>query len=138
MRPFTDVGYEGRANIFSAFSLAVSPEASGRGTMIAFNDRIVSAHWASKYHANAPDAFNAVEQGKLGMFGTSRRVFLLSSPLLTISLPVPVNHMPAFYNTPSLPVGKVVFPIQHIEVLPKVSFVVSSSPHFFSSLSRQY
>jgi len=54
MRPFTDVGYEGRANIYSAFALAVSPEAAGRGTMIAFNDRIVSAHWASKYHANAP------------------------------------------------------------------------------------
>ncbi|GAA5858305.1 hypothetical protein JCM8547_004641 [Rhodosporidiobolus lusitaniae] len=108
MRPFTDIGYEGNANIYSAFTLAVAPDAPGRGAMIAFNDRIVSAHWATKFHANAPDAFAAYEQGKLGMF---------------------VNHMPVFFNTPSLPTGKVVFPIQHIEELPKVDILYVHRQH---------
>ncbi|GAA5917949.1 hypothetical protein JCM6882_004136 [Rhodosporidiobolus microsporus] len=108
MRPFTDIGYEGSANIYSAFTLAVAPDAGGRGTMIAFNDRIVSAHWATKFHANAPDAFNAAEQGKLGMF---------------------VNHMPVFFNTPSLPTSKVVFPIQHVEELPKVDILYVHRQH---------
>lgn len=54
MRPFTDVGYEGNANIYSAFTLAVAPDAAGRGTMIAFNDRIVPAHWAMKFNGNTP------------------------------------------------------------------------------------
>ncbi|GJN91958.1 hypothetical protein Rhopal_004986-T1 [Rhodotorula paludigena] len=102
MRPFTDVGYEGNANIYSAFTLAVAPDAAGRGTMIAFNDRIVPAHWAMKFNGNTPDAFKAYEQGNLGMF---------------------VNHMPIFYSTPSLPAGKTVFPIQHIEELPKVDIL---------------
>lgn len=31
--------------------------------------------------------------------------------------------MPIFYSTPSLPAGKTVFPIQHIEELPKVDIL---------------
>ncbi|GAA5827118.1 hypothetical protein JCM11251_001124 [Rhodosporidiobolus azoricus] len=108
MRPYTDIGYEGNANIYSSFTLATAADAGGRGTMIAFNDRIVSAHWATKFHANAPDAFNAFEQGKLGMF---------------------VNHMPVFFNTPSLPSNKVVFPIQHVEELPKVDILYVHRQH---------
>ncbi|BGP39408.1 hypothetical protein JCM10450v2_003360 [Rhodotorula kratochvilovae] len=108
MRPFTDLGYDGNANIYSAFALATAADAAGRGTMIAFNDRIVSAYWATKFHANAPDAFNSLEQGKLGLF---------------------INHVPVFFNTPSLPAGKTVFPVQHIEELPKVDILYVHRQH---------
>ena len=55
-----------RAYPSQAVATAVDPQARDRGALIVFNDRIVSAFWASKTNANTPDAFSAPEQGFLG------------------------------------------------------------------------
>ena len=78
MRPWTGLSYDGDANFFQAVALAASPKARGRGTLIAFNNRILSGFWATKMQPNVPDAFASTSGGEMGAF---------------------LNNLPYFYET---------------------------------------
>jgi L-asparaginase len=47
MRPSTALSADGPLNLYQAVTLAVTPEAEGRGTMVTLNDRIDKAISAS-------------------------------------------------------------------------------------------
>lgn len=102
MRPATAISADGPINLLEAVTLAASPSARGRGTMIVLNDRIASAYYATKSNANSLDTFKAVEQGYLGVF---------------------INIKPIFYFAPSLPVGRPYFNVLNTTSLPVVDIL---------------
>ncbi|KAF4581039.1 L-asparaginase 2-1 [Ophiocordyceps camponoti-floridani] len=75
MRPATAHGADGPMNLLCAVRLAACMRARRRGVMIVLNDRICSAHFTTKTHANSLDSFKAEEQGYLGMFVNSQPHF---------------------------------------------------------------
>ncbi|KAI1844500.1 hypothetical protein JX266_009387 [Neoarthrinium moseri] len=99
MRPATAISADGPINLLEAVTLAASPGARGRGTMVVLNDRIASAYFTTKTNANSLDTFKAYEQGFLGFF---------------------INIEPIFYSTPSTPLGKPYFDVANTTVLPQV------------------
>ena len=104
MRPATALSPDGPMNLLQAVTLAAHPEAAGRGTLIAFNDRIASAFYTSKTHSSTLDTFRAQEPGFLGLF---------------------VSAQPRFYYQPALPTGRPCFDIQGLRQLPKVSLLAA-------------
>jgi len=102
MRPASAISADGPANLLKAIALAGSPEAVGRGAMIALNDRIGSAFYTNKTHSTALDTFRAAEQGYLGAF---------------------INERPRFWYSPATPVGKPHFDLDGIDALPKVTIL---------------
>lgn len=102
MRPATAISADGPMNLLEAVTLAASPEARGRGTLIVLNDRVGSAFYTSKTNANALDTFKGPEQGYLGFF---------------------LNSKPLFYYHPVLPIGRVYFNISGATELPQVDIL---------------
>ncbi|KAJ0158811.1 putative L-asparaginase 3 [Colletotrichum tanaceti] len=102
MRPATAISADGPMNLLEAVTLAASPDARGRGAMVVLNDRIGSAFYTSKTHANALDTFRAVEQGYLGFF---------------------LDVEPVFYYPPVLPLGHVHFDVSAAAALPQVDIL---------------
>ncbi|GKT59677.1 L-asparaginase [Colletotrichum tofieldiae] len=102
MRPATAISADGPINLLEAVTLAGSPEAKGRGTMIVLNDRIGSAFYATKTHSNSLDTFKAVEQGYLGFF---------------------LDIKPVFYYPPVLPLGHVYFNVSEATEVPQVDIL---------------
>ncbi|MFT4190701.1 MAG: type II asparaginase [Comamonas sp.] len=99
MRPATAISADGPMNLLNAVTLAASPEARGRGTLIVLNDRIGSAFYTIKTNSTTLDTFKAEEQGYLGAF---------------------IGAQPRFWYSPATPVGKLAFDVSHITALPKV------------------
>ncbi|KAL8295762.1 hypothetical protein RB597_009162 [Gaeumannomyces tritici] len=99
MRPATAVAADGPMNLLEAVLLAASPSARGRGAMVVLNDRIGSAFYVTKTHANALDTFVAREQGYLGFF---------------------IDARPIFYYAPALPLGRAHFDVLSLRTLPQV------------------
>lgn len=107
MRPGTAISADGPINLLNSVTLAASKEGMGRGTMMVLNDRIGSARYTTKLHANAPDTFQAIEQGYLGMF---------------------LNTRPVFWYPPARPLGYHHFDISKASVaagLPRVDILLS-------------
>jgi L-asparaginase len=104
MRPATAISADGPLNLLQAATLATHPQSKHRGTMIVLNDRIQSAYYTSKTHANALDTFRATEQGSLGFFQ---------------------NGTPCFYFTAATPTAKPQFKISNIAELPRVDIIYS-------------
>ncbi|ORY60963.1 L-asparaginase [Pseudomassariella vexata] len=102
MRPATAISADGPINLLEAVTLAASPEARGRGTMVVLNDRIGSGFYTSKSNANSLDTFKATEQGYLGWFQ---------------------NIKPIFYYAPALPMGKLHFDVMDTAELPQVDIL---------------
>ncbi|KAF5021898.1 hypothetical protein F66182_6046 [Fusarium sp. NRRL 66182] len=75
MRPATAISADGPINLLSAVRLAGSTSAKGRGALIVLNDKIASARYTVKAHANALDTFQAEDQGYLGSFENIQPVF---------------------------------------------------------------
>ncbi|EFX05147.1 L-asparaginase [Grosmannia clavigera kw1407] len=99
MRPASALSADGPMNIFQAVSVAACTAARGRGTMIVTNDRIGSAWYTEKHHANSVDSFYSAEQGQLGVF---------------------LEHRPVFFYGPAVPTGKVVLDVTACTALPQV------------------
>ena len=74
MRPATALSADGPLNLFSAAAVAASPDAVGRGVLVAMNDRIFPAREATKTNTANLDTFQAPEFGALGVIvaGTPR------------------------------------------------------------------
>ena len=104
MRPATAISADGPLNLLQATALAAHPDSRSRGVMIVLSDRIQSAFYTSKTHANALDTFRASEQGSLGFFQ---------------------NITPHFYYTAATPTGKTHFDLQTLSTLPRVDIIYS-------------
>lgn len=104
MRPATAISADGPLNLLQATALAAHPQAQSRGAMVLLNDRIQSAYYTTKTHANALDTFRASEQGSLGFFQ---------------------NATPHFYYSAATPTGKPQFNLSNINELPIVDVIYS-------------
>lgn len=104
MRPATALSADGPLNLYQAVTLAASPNARDRGTMISLTDRIGSAFYTTKNNANSLDTFYSTEAGQLGFF---------------------INQIPYFYYAPAKPVGQTYFDIGNLTFLPKIDILYS-------------
>ncbi|KFA71304.1 hypothetical protein S40288_06726 [Stachybotrys chartarum IBT 40288] len=113
MRPATAISADGPMNILESVVLATAPNARGRGAMIVLSDRIGSAFYVTKTHANAMETFHNFDAGVLGYF---------------------INLVPYFFYHPVPPVGKRFFNVSGVETLPRVDILYShqeQSPDLF-------
>jgi len=75
MRPSTALSADGPINLYNAVLLAASPDAVGKGVLVAMNDQIQAARDVSKSNTSAPDAFRSPDLGMLGYFQGSKAFF---------------------------------------------------------------
>jgi len=75
MRPSTAIGADGPANLFEAVSLAINPEAKGRGPLIVINDEIHYAREAQKLNSTQLDTFKSPNRGRAGVMNTGIAYF---------------------------------------------------------------
>jgi L-asparaginase/glutamin-(asparagin-)ase len=75
MRPSTALSADGPINLYNAVLLAGSPDAIGKGVLVAMNDQIQSGRDVSKSSTSAPDAFRSPELGTLGYFQAGKPYF---------------------------------------------------------------
>jgi len=75
MRPSTAIGADGPANLFEAVSLAINPEAKGRGPLIVINDEIHYAREAQKFNSTQLDTFKSPNRGRAGVMNTGIAYF---------------------------------------------------------------
>src|SRR5471032_2285922 len=103
MRPGTALSADGPINLYNAVLLAASPEAVGKGVLVAMNDQIHAAREVTKTNTSTPDTFKTTELGMLGY--------------------IQGNH-PFFYRQSTRKnTADTVFDISHLDVLPQVDIV---------------
>jgi L-asparaginase len=66
MRNPTLAGFDGTANLLGAVQVALSPQASGLGTLVVMNDQIHAARFVRKTHTSNPATFLSPSVGALG------------------------------------------------------------------------
>jgi L-asparaginase type II len=66
MRPSTALSADGPINLYNAVLLAASPDAVGKGVMVAMNDQIHAARDVTKTNTSTLDSFRTPELGLLG------------------------------------------------------------------------
>ncbi|HZA49340.1 MAG TPA: asparaginase [Myxococcaceae bacterium] len=67
--------FDGPRNILNAARICVSPEARGKGAMIALNNQINAAREATKAHTSSVETFRSGELGFIGIADHDRVVF---------------------------------------------------------------
>ncbi len=75
MRPSTALSADGPGNLYGAVALAASPEAAGKGALVALNNQIHAARDVCKTNTSTPDAFKTPELGALGHISGRRALF---------------------------------------------------------------
>lgn len=75
MRPSTALSADGPINLYNAVILAGTPEAVGKGVLVAMNDQIHAARDVTKTNTSTPDTFKTPELGMLGYFQGSHAFF---------------------------------------------------------------
>lgn len=75
MRPSTAISADGPANLYNAVLLAASPEAAGKGVLVALNDQIHAGRDVSKSNTTLVDTFRTPELGMLGYFQGGKAFF---------------------------------------------------------------
>jgi L-asparaginase len=76
MRMPGSAGYDGPANLLSAFRTAGDPKAQEKGVLVVMNDDIGSAREVSKTDAQRLDAFQSRQGGALGTVEADRVLFV--------------------------------------------------------------
>ncbi|MGH6691117.1 MAG: type II asparaginase [Gammaproteobacteria bacterium] len=73
MRPSTAMSADGPLNIYNAVGIAASPDARGRGVLVAIDDDVHSAHDIVKMHTTDVNTFSSGEAGLVGgvLFGST-------------------------------------------------------------------
>ena len=66
MRPSTALSADGPINLYHSVMLAASPEAVGKGVLVAMNDQIQAARDVTKVNTSTLDAFRTSDLGMLG------------------------------------------------------------------------
>ena len=79
MRPSTAISADGPLNLLNAIRTAISPEARGKGVLIAMNDEINGARDATKTNTYRVETFRAPELGYLGYVDADRVSFYRTS-----------------------------------------------------------
>jgi L-asparaginase/glutamin-(asparagin-)ase len=75
MRPSTAMSADGPLNLYNAVMLAGSPDAIGRGVLVAMNDQINGARDVTKSNTTTTDTFKASELGMLGYIQGGKPTF---------------------------------------------------------------
>jgi L-asparaginase type II len=75
MRPSTALSADGTMNLYNSVMLAATPEAAGRGVLVAMNDQIQGAREVSKTNTSTLDAFRSGELGMLGYIQGGKAIF---------------------------------------------------------------
>jgi L-asparaginase len=75
MRNPSTLGYEGAANLLSAFRVAADPQSRGRGVLVVLNDEINAAREATKTDALRLQTFQTRGYGLLGVVDDDRVVY---------------------------------------------------------------
>jgi len=75
MRPSTAMSADGPINLYNAVLLAASPDAVGKGVLVALNDQIQAGRDVSKVNTSTLDAFRTPELGILGYFQGGKPFF---------------------------------------------------------------
>ena len=68
MRPATAISADGPVNLLNAVKLAASPQAVGKGVLVALNDQIDGARDVTKTNTTNVATFKSPELGALGYF----------------------------------------------------------------------
>jgi L-asparaginase type II len=79
MRPSTAISADGPINLYNSVMLAASPEAVGKGVLVAMNDQIQSARDIAKANTSTLDAFRSGDLGMLGYIQGSKAHFYRQS-----------------------------------------------------------
>ena len=66
MRPSTALSADGPINLYNAVRLAGTPDAAGRGVLVAMNDQIHAARDVTKANTTTADTFRTTELGMIG------------------------------------------------------------------------
>ncbi|MES2319635.1 MAG: type II asparaginase [Pseudomonadota bacterium] len=75
MRPSTALSADGPINLYNSVLLAASPEAAGKGVLVAMNDQIQAARDITKVNTSTLDAFRTPDLGMLGYIQGSKAFF---------------------------------------------------------------
>jgi L-asparaginase len=75
MRTPGAAGYDGQANLLSAFRTASDPKVQDKGVLVVMNDEINSARDVAKTDAQRLDAFQSRQHGALGIVDADRVLF---------------------------------------------------------------
>ncbi|NHZ83518.1 type II asparaginase [Massilia sp. CCM 8695] len=79
MRPSTALSADGPINLYNSVLLAASPDAVGKGVLVAMNDQIQSARDITKVNTSTLDSFRTPELGLLGYIQGSKPFFYRQS-----------------------------------------------------------
>ena len=79
MRPSTALSADGPINLYNSVLLAASPDAVGKGVLVAMNDQIQAARDVTKTNTSTLDAFRTPELGMLGYIQGSKPFFYRQS-----------------------------------------------------------
>ncbi|HEX8908800.1 MAG TPA: type II asparaginase [Anaeromyxobacteraceae bacterium] len=75
MRPATALSADGPMNLFNATSVAVHPEAKGRGVLLVLNDDIHCARDATKTNTTSVQTFVSPNRGRAGIVSFGKPLF---------------------------------------------------------------
>ena len=79
MRPATAISADGPVNLLNAVKLASSPQAVGKGVLVAMNDEINGARDVTKTNTSTVSTFKSPELGSLGYFANGEPHFYKES-----------------------------------------------------------
>ena len=82
MRPATAISADGPMNLYNSVMLAGSPEAVGKGVLVAMNDQINGAREVTKTNTTTLDTFKSQELGVLGYIQGGKPFFYRQSTRL--------------------------------------------------------
>jgi L-asparaginase/glutamin-(asparagin-)ase len=79
MRPSTAMSADGPLNLYNAVVIAGSPDAAGKGVLLALNDQIHLARDVTKTNTSTPDSFKTPELGLAGYVQGGKAFFYRAS-----------------------------------------------------------
>ncbi|WP_426177318.1 type II asparaginase [Massilia sp. TWR1-2-2] len=79
MRPSTALSADGPINLYNSVLLAASPDAVGKGVLVAMNDQIQTARDVTKMNTSTLDSFRSPELGMIGYIQGSKPFFYRQS-----------------------------------------------------------
>lgn len=80
-RPYTAVSSDAHLNVLNAFQVAVHPESSNQGVLVAFNQKIHSARDVTKIDTYDVDGFHSGVMGSLGYIDATHEVVFYRKPV---------------------------------------------------------
>lgn len=104
-RNASEPDFDGPRNILNAARICVSPEARGKGAMIALNNQINAAREATKSHTSSVETFRSGELGFIGVADPDRVLFY--------RMPIRRQHVPLVAPKG----GKPASPLPRVEIV---------------------